>query len=191
MNFSNKFIIMKPAYSLVITLFVIFGVFIIYNSRKTLNYVYNYSQLYSKENNNRVKDLENYVYEKDLLNDSNISTRIRFFWKSQIRTNIIRLTKNGRYDSFEATPDFLKNFFSGNKLNTLLITKDGIKFLNIYSTWSWKNCTLKYFYKEHGLKKNMIYESKYLVTDFIKNDIDEFCCVLDEHWVLLVLNDKR
>lgn len=189
-NPKNKIMINKLNLGYILVLISFIAISFFYKGRKSLDYVHSYSINYCNENKNKMKELENYVRNKDFLNDSIISLKINFYFKSQSSIRIIRFTKNGRFDDREQTPEFLKTFFRGNKLNTLGITKEGIEFINIFRTWGNKKCSLKYFYLPHNLAKNMVYNNKYNVVENMQNDNSEFCCIIDEKCILLIKNDE-
>ena len=167
---------------------ILFAVF--YKGRKTMNSVFDNSKTYAKENANRILELENFIYYQDLLNDTILSSYVSFSFKSRAKVGIVRFSKKGRFATSDNAPNYLSHFFSGNKMQNLKVEKDGIVFPGIYRTWSWKICSLKYFFKPHGLVEKSNYEDKYLITKDDSNNLAEFCFIIDEHWILVVKNEN-
>jgi hypothetical protein len=182
---------MKRTLILVAIIFTSILALILTKSRKLLSSGYKYSVDYCKKNNANIKNFQDFVLVNDLLNDSIKSSFVQFFMRRKENVHIIRYSINGRFETTKPAPNYLEDFFLGNKLRTISIKKDGIIFKNIFYLWSSKTCSLKYFFNPHKLLKNSTYEEKYIVTDKeTLNNKGETCCIIDENWVLLIENEK-
>jgi hypothetical protein len=177
---------------LVILFFIgIIAIIFTFSGIKTLASGYSYSVDYSKKNNTNVNILKEFISSNDLLNDSINSSFIQFFIKRKENVHIIRFSKNGRFETTKPTPEYFEDLFLGNKMMTLSVKKEGIVFKDIFFLWGSKICSLKYFFKPHNLTPSMIYEEKYMVTNKeTLNTAGETCCIIDENWVLLIVNEK-
>jgi hypothetical protein len=160
-------------------------------SRRSLKSVYDYEVNFAKANASNIKELLKYIKEKNIIPKDNEKIFIQFFWRRGENIVIRVRNENSEIEKYESTPNFIPAFFKKNQLLSIQIEDDGVIFNNIFSSYSFKKCSFKYFSEPHNLYSDSIYKDKYIITGFDNlNKFSNACLIVDSNWLLLTKPDN-
>lgn len=182
--------------NLVSKLFLVFGLLILLfiviflYRRDSIKGIILNSEKFAIKNNHYIDSLHIF-YSNNLQRYNCDKINLNFNWKIKY-LDIGCLDSNYRLISSIGTPKFIKEFFLENDGNSIMFSEDGILFYTLYHSYGLKKFSLKYFFNEHKLNINDAYLKKYKVVDKYELGNNGYTCtVINKHWLLISMDEKK